>query len=77
MVDTKKREAPNQNQTEKTATLRHAIGICVALALLLELLVESFCRHSVFSAFWFLVGNPLCFLYNRCIILTSLSLSLP
>lgn len=48
MVDTKKREAPNQNQTEKTATLRHAIGICVALALLLELLVESFCRHSRF-----------------------------
>lgn len=75
MVDTKKREAPNQNQTEKTATLRHAIGICVALALLLELLVESFCRHSVFSAFWFLVGNPLCFLYNSCIILTSLSLA--
>lgn len=49
MVDTKKREAPNQNQTEKTATLRHAIGICVALALLLELLVESFCRPLPFS----------------------------
>ena len=73
MIDTKKLDAPNQ--AEKKMSLRHSVGICIGLALVLELLVESFCRHSVFSAFWFLLGNPLCFLYNACIILTSLSLA--
>ena len=56
--------------------IRHIIGIVIAHAVVLELLVESFCRHSFFAAVWFVVSSPLCFLYNCCIVLTTLSLAL-
>lgn len=49
---------------------------CVLLALVLNVFVEIMSRRSVFKAIGYLFTNPLVFLYNTLIILTTLSIAL-
>ncbi|MDE5977999.1 MAG: sulfatase-like hydrolase/transferase, partial [Turicibacter sp.] len=46
------------------------------LAVVLNLLIESFSRHSILAAFSYLIHSPIVFLYNVLLILLTLSLTL-
>ncbi len=49
---------------------------CISLAFFLTFAVECLCRHSVLKACVFFLQNPLGFLFNTLIILTTLSVTL-
>ena len=50
--------------------------LCVVLAFLLNLAIESMARHSLIEGFRFFASSPLVFLFNVMIIFTTLSISL-
>lgn len=67
-------ETPTRQPTKCTTFRRYLLTV-IALSLLLELVIESLCRHSLFAGLGLVIHSPLVFLYNSCIILVSLCLS--
>ncbi|MCH5268001.1 MAG: LTA synthase family protein [Lachnospiraceae bacterium] len=56
--------------------VKRYLGFYILLPILLEILIESFNRKSVFSAFKYLTGSPLLFLFNTLIIMLTLSIAM-
>jgi len=56
--------------------MRNIICLCVLLAFVLNLTIESLARQSLLSGFAFFLDRPLVFLFNVLIIFTTLSLAL-
>ena len=53
--------------------LRNAVSLCVLLALVINFIVESVSRRSVFACLDYLTGSPATFLYNAFMIFFSFS----
>ena len=56
--------------------LKNYIVLLIAIAIAMNLLIETLARHSLFASLGFLFGSPLVFLCNTLIILAGISLSL-
>ncbi len=56
--------------------LGSGIAVCVILAFVLNLTIESFARHSLAKGIDFFLSSPLVFLFNTMIIFTTLSIAL-
>ena len=56
--------------------IKRYLGFYVLLPIVLELLIESFNRKSIISAFGYLAGSPLLFLFNTLIIMLTLSIAM-
>ena len=62
---------------ERLKNFHHsAVFICLVLAIVLDVVLESLGRHSVFKAISYVWNQPLIFLYNCSIIFFTLTLSL-
>ncbi len=56
--------------------LEHPFALCVGLALLLNLFIETLARQTITGGLSFLIHSPLVFLYNSLIIFATLAISI-
>ena len=56
--------------------LHSYIGICVVLALGINLIIETLARQTIYGGIVFLVQHPLIFLFNSIIIFVCMSIGL-
>ena len=65
------------NLLQKIKLLKTSLPVrFILLAIVVNLVVEMFCRRSVAEGFEFAVTNPLCFLYGVMLILFTLEYGL-
>lgn len=56
--------------------LDHPFALCVGLAILLNLIIETLARQTLTGGIKFLFGSPAVFLYNSLIIFATLAISI-
>ncbi len=78
-----KPQKPKKSEEEMTKIerffhryLHNGVAMCLLLAFLLNVIIESLARQNVFGGLIYLFESPLVFLYNMIIIFSALSVSL-